>query len=174
MKDPTYRRLGDHSETIQIDYDPALISYEEILQLFWDNHDPAGRPWSRQYMSIIFYHSDEQQKAAEASRMSIERKSGAKIYTELVAFSDFYLAEDYHQKYYLQGDKVLSGEIKAYYPVFSDFINSTAAARLNGIVGGYGDPAILAEEIENYGLSPSGLEKIRRAINRSGNISSFF
>ena len=125
-------------------------------------------------MSIIFYHSDEQQKAAEASRILIEQKSGVKIYTEIVAFSDFYLAEDYHQKYYLQGEKALAGEIRAYYPDISDFVNSTAAARLNGIVGGYGDPALLAEEIENYGLSPSGLEKIRRAINRSGSTSSFF
>ncbi len=128
-------------------------------------------------MSIIFYHSGEQQKAAEASRMIIEQKSGVKIYTEIIAFSDFYLAEDYHQKYYLQSEKTLANEIQAYYPDIFDFINSTAAARLNGIVGGYGEPTLLEEEFASYGLSSYGLEILQRAVKQPGKVSnpsSFF
>ena len=53
---PTYRALGDHAETIQVDYDPTQISYEELLEAFWTSHSPTSRPWSRQYASIIFYH----------------------------------------------------------------------------------------------------------------------
>jgi peptide-methionine (S)-S-oxide reductase len=157
--------LGDHTETFQIDYNPALISYEEILELFWDNHNPAAAPWSRQYMSAIFYHSEEQKKAALESMAAVEEKLQVKINTEIVPLSRFYLAENYHQKYYLQSVQALAGEIKAYYPEFTDFVDSTAAARLNGLVAGYSDPALTAEELESYGLSPRGRELLQRYLD---------
>jgi peptide-methionine (S)-S-oxide reductase len=157
--------LGDHTETFQIDYDPALISYEEILELFWDNHNPAAASWSRQYMSAIFYHSEEQKKAALESMAAVEEKLQVKINTEVVPLSRFYLAENYHQKYYLQSVQALAGEIKAYYPEFNDFVDSTAAARLNGLVAGYSDPALTAEELDSYGLSPRGRELLQRYLD---------
>lgn len=58
-ENPTYYSLGDHSETIQIDYDPTQISYGQLLEVFWNSHNPTYEPWSRQYMSIIFYHSED-------------------------------------------------------------------------------------------------------------------
>ena len=61
---PTYRSMGDHSESIQIDYDPARISYEELLEIFWKNHNPTQRAWRRQYMSAIFYHNANQHQLA--------------------------------------------------------------------------------------------------------------
>jgi peptide-methionine (S)-S-oxide reductase len=130
-----------------------VISYEEILDIYWNSHNPTSQPWSRQYMSMIFYHDAWQQKAAQQSKEAMEKKLGREIKTELVAFSKFYLAEDYHQKYYLQAEPQLAMEIRGYYKDFSGFINSTAAARLNGLLGGYGDPQLLAEEIDQYGLS---------------------
>jgi peptide-methionine (S)-S-oxide reductase len=162
---------------MQIDYDPDQITYEEILQLFWDNHNPTGRFWSRQYMSIIFYHNDTQKEAAEASKANIEQISGVKVNTEIIAFSNFYLAEDYHQKYYLQNNRALANELKAYYPVFSDFINSAVAARINGIVAGYGDPSLFAEEGDDYGLSSDSLDILQQALETGGKINnptSFF
>lgn len=92
----------------------------------------------------------------------MEQKLGVKIYTEIVPVDIFYLAEDYHQKYYLQGEPELAEELKAVYPDFSDFINSTLAARLNGIVAGYGNPDLLAEELDSYGLSPYGREFLQK------------
>ena len=61
---PTYRDLGDHSETVQIDYDPSKISYQELLAIFWDTHNPGSRPYSRQYASIVFPHDAEQENLA--------------------------------------------------------------------------------------------------------------
>jgi peptide-methionine (S)-S-oxide reductase len=111
-------------------------------------------------MSIIFYHDSEQEAAARKSIAAVEELKTT-IYTELLPISRFYLAEDYHQKYYLQGEPELSVEIRAYYPDFEGFTNSTAAARLNGLVAGYGDEGLLDEEINSYGLSPRGRELLK-------------
>ena len=97
---PTYYALGDHAETIQIDYDPTRISYEELLNVFWESHNPTSPSWSRQYMSAIFYHNEEQQRLAQDTKARQEAKLGTKIYTEIVPYTQFYLAEDYHQKYH--------------------------------------------------------------------------
>jgi methionine-S-sulfoxide reductase len=105
-KDPTYRSIGDHSETIQIDYDPARISYKKLLFIFWQSHDPTYHAWSRQYMSAIFYHNDEQRKLALETRTFEEKQRNKKIQTEILPFAKFYLAEDYHQKYQLRGGDV--------------------------------------------------------------------
>lgn len=115
-------------------------------------------------MSIIFYHDSEQEAAARKSMAAVEEKLKTTIYTELLPISRFYLAEDYHQKYYLQGEPELSIEIRTYYPDFEGFINSTAAARLNGLVAGYGDEDLLAEEINSYGLSPRARELLRQLV----------
>ena len=63
-KNPTYHDLGDHSETVQMDYDPTVISYTKLLDVFWDSHDPSLPSDSKQYMSIIFYHNDKQKELA--------------------------------------------------------------------------------------------------------------
>ena len=110
LKNPTYEdvctdRTG-HAEVVQVDYDPSRITYEELLKLFWENHDPTtlnrqGPDFGSQYRSVIFYHTPEQQKAAEASRAALE-KSGRyprPIVTEILPAPEFYPAEDYHQQY---------------------------------------------------------------------------
>jgi len=90
---PTYYNIGNYSETIQIDYDPSLISYEELLNTFWKTHDPTYDPgilgaFSRQYMSVIFYHDEEQKRVATESKQREEAKLGKKIYTDIMPFSD--------------------------------------------------------------------------------------
>jgi peptide-methionine (S)-S-oxide reductase len=134
---PTYYNLGDHTETIQIDYDPTQISYEQLLEIYWDSHNPTVRPWSRQYMSIVFYHNNEQRELAMETKQSEEDSLGRQVYTEIIPFTEFYLAEDYHQKYYLQQSPELIEELAAIYPNFADFIDSTAVARINGYAGGH-------------------------------------
>ena len=83
---PTYYNLGNHSETIQIDYDTTRISYEELLEVFWDNQNPTTQPWSRQYMSIIFYHNEDQRSVALASLQRKEASLGQEILTEVIFF----------------------------------------------------------------------------------------
>jgi peptide-methionine (S)-S-oxide reductase len=164
--DPTYHNLGGHSETIQIDYDPALISYEELLEVFWTSHTPTSRPWSRQYASIIFYHDEEQKRLAEESRERQVTEQGREIYTEIVPYSDFYLAEFYHQKYRLQQVPQLMTDFLTVFPDERDFIDSTAVARVNGYLGGHGTSEELEAIINSLGLSPEGKAKLREIVAR--------
>jgi len=157
---PTYHNIGDYSETIQIDYDPEKISYEELLRVFWDSHNPTTQSWSTQYRSIIFYHSEEQSQLAVASRQQEEARSGKTIVTEIVPFSEFYLAEDYHQKYYLQHEGTLMEELRAIYPDFSNFVDSTVAARINGFLGGHGSLESLKEQMNSFGISPEASSRL--------------
>lgn len=162
---PTYYNLGDYTETLQIDYDPARVSYEDLLSVFWDSHNPVGMPWSRQYMSIIFYHDDEQKRLAEETKAGEEFYLQRQLYTEIVPASAFYLAEDYHQKYRLQGVPELFREFSAIYPEIEDFIASTAVARVNGYIGGYGSEDFLEKHIGDLGLSQEGQEKLLEFIS---------
>lgn len=159
-ENPTYYSLGDHSETIQIDYDPTQISYGQLLEVFWNSHNPTYEPWSRQYMSIIFYHSEDQRRLAIETKESEEARLGRHVFTEIVPFSEFYLAEDYHQKYYLRQESALMAEFRAIYPATEDFVASTAVARVNGYVGGYGELATLEEELSLLGLSEAGRQRL--------------
>ena len=159
-KSPTYHNLGDHTETIQIDYNPTQISYEELLEVFWDSHNPTARPWSRQYMSIVFYHDEEQRRLATETRDREEARREGAIFTEIVPASQFYLAEDYHQKYRLRQVPEVEQVFRAMYPSNDDFVNSTAAARINGYVGGYGAFEALQAELESLDLSPEARKKL--------------
>jgi peptide-methionine (S)-S-oxide reductase len=153
--------LGDHTETIQIDYDPNQITYNELLDVFWKSHNPTSRAISRQYMSIIFYHDEEQKRLALETRDREAAKQNARLYTEIVPYIEFYLAEDYHQKYRLQHEPELMGEFRRMFPHMADFVDSTAAARVNGYLAGYGTPQELEEEIDTLGFSEAGVRKLR-------------
>ena len=153
---PTYYNLDGHTETIQIDYDPTRISYNELLDVFWDSHDATLPPYSQQYKSIIFYHDETKERLAIQSKQQEEARLGRKTTTEITPFSEFYLAEAYHQKFYLQQIPELMADFRAIYPDNNKFIDSTAAARINGYVDGYGTPEALQKELESYGLSPTG------------------
>jgi peptide-methionine (S)-S-oxide reductase len=110
LKDPTYQdvctdRTG-HAEVVQVEYDPSEVSYEELLRVFWDNHDPTtlnrqGPDTGTQYRSAIFYHAPEQEAAAKASKDALAKSGRFKrpIVTEIVAAPEFWRAEDYHQQY---------------------------------------------------------------------------
>jgi peptide-methionine (S)-S-oxide reductase len=111
LVNPTYEEvctdMTGHAEAVQIEYDPNIISYGELLDMFWKNHDPTslnrqGPDVGKQYRSAIFFHDDEQKKIAEKSKQEIA-KSGRfekTIVTEIVPAPEFYKAEDYHQKYF--------------------------------------------------------------------------
>jgi peptide-methionine (S)-S-oxide reductase len=117
-------------------------------------------------MSIIFYHNEEQRRLAIETKESEEARLGGDIATEIVPFSKFYLAEDYHQKYYLRRESALMEEFNAIYPDSKDFIDSTSAARVNGYVGGYGTLATLEEEPGILGLSQAGIERLLEISDR--------
>src|SRR3989344_2915773 len=114
-KNPTYNDVcsdtTQHAEAVEIEFDPKKITYKQILELFWNCHDPTqinrqGPDEGTQYRSAIFYHSDEQKKEAEASKAAHQKKLRKPIATEIVPASTFYRAEEYHQKYFQKHGKV--------------------------------------------------------------------
>ena len=159
---PTYHRLGDHTESIQIDYDPTQISYEELLNEFWNGHSPTSQPYSRQYASFIFYHSETQKELALATLSQEEARRQTEIYTEIVPAGTFYRAEAYHQKYRLRNTRSLMKEFSAVYPNDKDFVDSTAAARVNGYLGRHGSCEQFRTEMDDLILSSKGLEQLER------------
>jgi peptide-methionine (S)-S-oxide reductase len=109
VKNPTYKQIcqGDtgHAEVIRVDYDPAEITFRDVIDLFWDAHDPTtlnrqGNDVGPQYRSIILVTSDEQKKISEESKVNAEKIIGKPIVTEIVPLEIFYPAEDYHQDYF--------------------------------------------------------------------------
>ena len=91
---------------VQLTYDPAKVSYEQLLKVFWENHDPTqlnrqGPDWGSQYRSAIFFHSPEQEAAAKLSKESLDKSGQYRkpVVTQIVLATTFYPAEDYHQQY---------------------------------------------------------------------------
>ena len=109
-ENPTYKdvctdRTG-HAEAVEVEFDPSKVAYNDLLQVFWENHDPTqvnrqGPDWGAQYRTAIFYHSPEQQAQAEASKQALEKshRYPKPIATQIVPAVTFYPAEDYHQQY---------------------------------------------------------------------------
>ncbi len=163
-KDPTYHQLGDHTETLQLDYDPARVSYERLLEFFWASHDPTIQSRSTQYKAAVFYHNEGQKRKALETRDRLATRIGKTIRTEILPLTRFYLAEGYHQKYRLRKDPQILQEFRHYYPGDEDIIHSTAAARVNGYLAGHGTPEMLEAEWTSLGLSEKTRSKLHRIL----------
>jgi peptide-methionine (S)-S-oxide reductase len=166
--DPTYRRIGDHAETVQVDFDPATVDYRELLELFWRSHNALHPPWSRQYMSAVFYADEHQEQLARDVRERLEKSADRPLRTEILLASRFFPAEDYHQKYILQNDPPLNQEYRRMYPEFSDFVDSAAAAKVNGYLYGCGSLGQVRTELSSLGLSAKGREHLLAKMRRRG------
>lgn len=147
--------MGDHTETIQIDFDPEIITYEELLDIFWESHHPTSKSIfrDRQYMSLLMYHDDSQKQMALASKRKWEETLGKNIQTEFVPDAAFYPAEDYHQKYFLKRFKKVTAALHTLYPTEEELRDATVVARLNGFVRGRGSMEALKNEISKWGWS---------------------
>jgi len=113
MENPSYERVSDgntgHAEVIRITYDPAVISYEDLLTVFFGSHDPTtpnrqGADVGEQYRSVIFYNDEEEKMIAEKIIREVDEslKDDTRVVTQLEPLKDFYVAEDYHKNYYAQ------------------------------------------------------------------------
>lgn len=110
LNHPTYQdvctdRTG-HAEVVQVTYDPARVSYDDLLKVFWENHDPTtlnrqGPDRGAQYRSVVFFHRPEQEAAAKAFKERLEKAGSYKrpIVTQIAPANEFWMAEDYHQQY---------------------------------------------------------------------------
>ena len=108
VADPSYKEVctgrTGHAEAVLVEFDPARVSYDELLDVFWKVHDPTtlnrqGPDVGTQYRSAVFFHTPEQEKAALASRERIQAESRRPVVTEVTAASEFHPAEEYHQRY---------------------------------------------------------------------------
>ena len=143
VKNPTYREVctgtTGHAEVCQIVYDPSVISFIELLEVYWKTHDPTtlnrqGADIGTQYRSAIFYHSEEQKKQAEEMKAALN-KAGIwhdPVLTEIVPFTAFYKAEDYHQDYYFLNSTqpyctaVITPKVEKFRKVFADKLKKTS------------------------------------------------
>lgn len=111
IENPTYQQISSgktgHVEAVQIEFDPKIISFRKILEIFWNTHNPTtinqqGNDFGPQYRSVIFYHNDKQKKTAIKSKIEFEKENiyKEKIVTEIISFTNFYEAEDYHKNYF--------------------------------------------------------------------------
>src|SRR5437588_1750546 len=109
-ENPTYKDVctdeTGHAEVVQVTFDPATLTYEQLLDAFWQLHDPTqfnrqGPDYGRQYRSVIFFHSPEQESAARESKQILDASGrfSRKVVTEIVPAGTFWRAEDYHQRY---------------------------------------------------------------------------
>ena len=137
VENPTYEQVctgkTGHAEVTQITYDPKVITYDELLEVFWKTHDPTtlnrqGNDVGTQYRSVVFYHNDEQKRLAEKYKEELN-KSGIwdkPIVTEIVPFTNFYPAENYHQNYYDNNPSqpycsfVITPKVEKFEKVFKD------------------------------------------------------
>ena len=109
IANPTYQQVCSgttgHAEVVEVEYEPSRVSYEELLEVFWENHDPTtlnrqGPDVGTQYRSAIFFHTPEQGAAAHASKEKAQARYKNPIVTEITPASEFYRAEEYHQRYF--------------------------------------------------------------------------
>jgi len=144
LKNPTYEQVCSgttgHAEVIQVTFDPAVISYPQLLKVFWNTHDPTtpnrqGHDVGTQYRSAIFYHNDEQRKQAEHYKEKLDSSGAfsAPIVTEIVPFQAFYPAEKYHQDYYSDNPSqqycsyVIRPKVEKFEKAFGDLLEDAPA-----------------------------------------------
>ena len=139
VENPTYKEVctgnTGHAEVVQITYDTSVVSYDELLEIFWKTHDPTtlnrqGADVGTQYRSVIFYHNEEQKEKAEYYKKKLEDKKiwNDPIVTEISPFTHFYKAEDYHQEYYDNNPNqgycafVITPKVEKFEKIFKDML----------------------------------------------------
>lgn len=160
---PTYRNLADHIETVDIEFDASRISFEKLVEIFFKSHDPTVK-YKRQYISAIFYHNQEQRKSIDDW---IKQNAGqfTPIVTELIEFTVFHNAEDYHQKYFLRKYKQILNELNLNN---AQIITSPISTRLNGFCAGFGSLQQLEEE--KFNLSNKSVSVLQELIKEGPNL----
>ncbi len=161
--------MGDHTESISIDYDPSVLGYEDLLSLFWENHNCERNYPGNQYRNAIFYRDEVQRQSAETSKISAAENFGIDpddIRTHLVSTTIFTYAEKYHQNYILTRNKEIRSFLDEVYPSVKDFADSPVGTRLNASFGsGWQiDPAAAKLEAESFGLPDRLFDQVIRSL----------
>jgi len=162
--DPTYYSLGDHTESIQVDFDPMVVSYGDLLDVLFGIRNICAPSPNKQYMAAVFAMNETQRQQAEAKLAEWGKRYEEPVRTPVLPASTFYLAEDYHQKYALKQYGQFTRAFKQYYLDGRALTDSTAAARVNAFAYGYGTREQLEQEIDGYGLTQEAAGKLRELV----------
>jgi len=153
---PDYHDLKDHSETLQIQFDTSVVTYWGLLKIFWNRHDYA-EPIEQQYKSAIFYHTEQQRQEAQASLELVKKGEwgqacyrGMAPLTAIQPATTFYIAELYHQKYFLQCNKEVFKLLQ--YVERLDLIDDPVATSINGYLHGSGSVDWFMGEVDTWPL----------------------
>ncbi|XP_015788133.1 peptide methionine sulfoxide reductase [Tetranychus urticae] len=162
LEGPTYYKIGDHVEVVELAYENEKTSYEKLLKIFWSNHDPTSKPYKRQYISAIYYHTEEQKNLAEQTMKEQQSKHARPIVTEIAPAGKFYDAEDYHQKYQLRCNPKL---LKTLGLNDTTLKSSELAAKLNGYVCGMKTKQEFEADSKEFNFTDEQRQYILAAIN---------
>jgi peptide-methionine (S)-S-oxide reductase len=165
---PSYSDLRDHTEALEVGFDPTKLSYDALLAEFWAAHDPVSVAGPVQYRNAVFVHDPAQRASAERSRAQVAQRLGEPVTTAIEDAGTFWQAEGYHQKWNLRLRGDLLDEVQAAYPDVDDLVRSTAAARLNAWVGGWSEAASIDRDVDALGLSEPAEAAVRALVTRPG------
>ncbi|XP_006824915.1 peptide methionine sulfoxide reductase-like [Saccoglossus kowalevskii] len=157
---PTYTNLGDHTESVEIEYDPTKTTYRQLLDIFWKTHDPTE--WNKsQYKSAVYAHDEEQEIWAQETLLEEQKNYGSKVVTDVLPAGTFYDAENYHQKYFLRFHDNL---LQSLGMGDGELLTSYRASRLLGYITGNGSVEEFNKEVKNLALSNEQANYIRKII----------
>ena len=163
---PSYKVLDLHTEVVEIDYDPDIISYGQLIDVFFSSHNETLRPYDQRVKSLIFYRSPEEYDIAKGKLDAIRDQTPEEesVYTELKAFEVFYLAEPEHQNRSLKLETSLYGEVEQIFGSEDKIMLSILASKLNGYVYGYGTIENAQALLEVSGLSQASRDRLIEVI----------
>ncbi len=158
--------MGDHTEVIQIDFDPQTITYSQMLAHFWSAHSPWHPMRGMQYRNVLLVENESQKQTAEASKAALEAKENRLVQTRIETLGHFTRAENYHQKYALRRHTEMAREYLDALGDGDSFTDSTATMRLNAYLAGYGDLEQIAKDTPHLGLSQKNERAFRSQTSR--------
>lgn len=160
--DPDYHALGDHTEVVQVEYDPDVLAYDDLLDVFWDNHAWDSEAPKRQYRGVVLAGDEHKRAVAQRSSDALADRTGRSVRTPVELLDRFYLAEDYHQKYELRSTPALGDDLADF--LGATLVDSTVAARLNGFAAGHGTAEHRRALLADLDLPPALLDGVRRLV----------
>jgi len=163
---PTYDALGDHIETVRVTYDPSRVRYADLLEGFWNAHDPTRAPFKRQYQSALFPRTEAQRETAARARAAVADRLDATLSTEIIPGASVHRAEPYHQKHKLRRHPDLMAHVRAWYASDEAFADAPATALLNGYVGGERAPRHLDDDLPRLGLDDEAAAQLRETVEQ--------
>lgn len=149
---PSYHDLEEHAEIVRVEFDPQVVSLEELLDLFWSHHDPFHGSGRGQYRALLLGETPNSAERLHAAVAALEERVSRRVVTEVFE-GPFHRAEDYHQKWRLRRRERVFQELSRSYSDERSLLDSVAATKLNGYVGGHGTRAQLERDVGRLGLS---------------------